>query len=340
MYKRREPATLCDKNFVAEVDGEQVGLYRLANSRGMSVAIMNHGGKVVSVCVPDKNGEPVDVVLGHDTFADYKASEEQYFGALCGRYANRIALGKFQIDGVAYELPINNGPNSLHGGVKGFNDVVWKVVRHSEQELLLAYTSADGEEGYPGALAVEVLYRVPTDRNALQIEYRATTSKPTVLNLTNHSYFNLSGEGDPSVHDHLLQIEATHYLPTDDTAIPYGPAEEVKGTPFDFTEPHPIGERIDEKLDQLVWARGYDHTYVLSKPEGSFAPVATCWSPKSGVRLTVATDQPGMQLYTGNWMSGNMRGKGRAVIQLGQRFVSKPSTSPIRPTTPNTLLPS
>lgn len=341
MANYRSPEALREGNFADNIEGKEVRLYHLQNRLGMSADIMNHGGKIVSLIVPDAQGRPVDVVLGHDSLADYCASEEQYFGAICGRYANRIARGKFSIGEESFELPVNNGPNSLHGGIKGFNDVAWEVVSSSERELVLQYVSADGEEGYPGELTTRVTYRLSETQNRLEIEYEATTTKPTVLNLTNHSYFNLSGEGDASVHDHILEIKAEYYLPTDETAIPYGEPESVAGTPFDFRTPHTIGERIDQNIDQLTWARGYDHTFVLDKVEGELAEVAICWSPKSGIRMSVITDQPGMQLYTGNWMSGNMRGKGSskyparsAVCFETQHFPDSPN----KPNYPSTLL--
>lgn len=298
------------ERFKGIVDNKAVALYTLKSSAGMEVDILNHGAKIVAIRVPDKDGQLVDVVLGHDSLDDYRSSEEQYFGAICGRYANRIAKGQFELDGKTYSLAVNNGPNALHGGVKGFNDVVWDVESHNASELVLTYTSIDGEEGYPGTLRVRVTYGLCPVSNNFSIDYEATTDQPTVLNLTNHTYFNLSGEGDPSVHDHLLYINANEYLPTDNTSIPYGQPEPVANTPFDFTTSHRIGDKIDVETDQLVWARGYDHTYIIDKPIGEMGVCAVCSSPKTEIQLTVKSDQPGMQLYTGNWMSGNMRGKG------------------------------
>lgn len=300
-------AKLNPEAFVATLEGKSIGLVSLVNKHGAEAHFINQGAKLVSLVVPSKNGF-TDVVIGHDSTADYLASEEAYFGAICGRYANRIAKGKFSLDGVEYQLAINNGPNALHGGIKGFNSVVWDIVEQGTQHVVFAYLSPDGEEGYPGNLSVEVKYTL-TDDNELCIDYKATTDKATILNLTNHAYFNLSGDGDASVHDHTLEIFADTYLPTDDTAIPYGQAEAVEGTAFDFRTPHLIGERIDTEIDQLVWARGYDHTFVLSKPIGKLGLAARASSPKTGITMEVYTDQPGVQLYTGNWMSGNMRGK-------------------------------
>ena len=329
------------ERFKGRVDGKEVALYTLSNANGIEIDILNLGAKIVAIRVPDREGKKVDIVLGHDRLQDYIESEEAYFGAICGRYANRITKGKFAIDGEEYSLLINNGPNALHGGKKGFNSVVWTVEQASASELVLSYISKDGEEGYPGELKVQVTYGLCPVTNNFVIAYEATTDKATVLNLTNHAYFNLSGEGDPSVHDHTLLINAKEYLPTDETAIPYGKPEAVAGTPFDFIEPRLIGERIDTDIDQLNWARGYDHTFILDKPLGEMGLCAVCSSPKSGIEMKIKTDQPGMQLYTGNWMSGNMRGKGdsryparSAVCFETQHYPDSPN----KPEYPSTLL--
>lgn len=294
--------------FSGNIDGKEVKMYVLTNSKGAEATVLNYGGKIVSLSVPDKNGKLVDVVLGHNNLDEYLSSEEPYFGAVCGRTGNRIAKGKFTLDGVTYQLAINNGPNNLHGGLKGFNAVVWDAKQIDGQTLELAYLSKDGEEGFPGNLNVKMIYKL-TDDNALEIDYIATTDKPTILNLTNHSYFNLSGEGDPSVNDHMLVMHASNYLPTDDTAIPYGKPETVKGTPFDFTSVHAIGERIEDDFEQLHFGKGYDHTFVLDKKDGEFALAVECYSPKTGIEMKVSTTEPGVQVYTGNWMSGNFEGK-------------------------------
>lgn len=300
-------ANLSPSRFVGEIDGKEVRLYTLINKNGAEAHFINQGAKLVSLMVPSRNGF-VDVVIGHDSLQEYVDSQEQYFGAICGRYANRIAKGTFTLDGVKYDLAINNGPNALHGGLSGFNVKVWDAIKESESKITFSYISKDGEEGYPGELSVKVTYTL-TDKNELVVDYKASTSKATVLNLTNHSYFNLSGDGDLSVHDHMLEINAKDYLPTDETAIPYGAPEAVEGTPFDFCTPHEIGERIDADIDQLKWARGYDHTFILNKPLGEYGLAARVSSPKTGIQMEIYTDQPGMQLYTGNWMSGEMRGK-------------------------------
>lgn len=333
-------AGLNPEKFSTQLEGKEVRLLSLRNKQGSEAHIINQGAKLVSLVVPNQSGGFTDVLIGHDSIEEYVHSEEAYFGAVCGRYANRIAKGKFTLEGKEYTLAVNNGPNALHGGLKGFNSVVWDILEKTENKVRLAYTSADGEEGYPGELHVEVTYTL-TDENELCIDYSAKSNQTTVLNLTNHAYFNLSGDGDQSVHDHTLEILADHYLPTDDTAIPYGKPEEVAGTPFDFRTPHLVGERIDTPIDQLVWARGYDHTFVLNKPLGKLGLAARVSSPKTGVRMEVFTDQPGVQLYTGNWMSGNMRGKhdhrypARAALCLETQHYPD---SPNRPEYPSTVL--
>lgn len=302
--------------FTGQVDGKEVQLYILKNSQGAEVTVINYGAKIVSLLVPDKDGKKVDVVLGHEGLAEYLKSEEPFFGAVCGRTGNRIAKGRFSLEGKDYQLAINNGPNNLHGGIKGFNAVVWDVKSVDKQTIELTYLSKDGEEGFPGNLQVYIKYHL-TDDNALEIEYSATTDKTTIINLTNHSYFNLSGEGDPSVYDHVLTLNAKTYLPTDETAIPYGKPAEVAGTPFDFTTPHEIGERIDADFEQIHIGKGYDHTFIIDKPLGAFAEFGECYSPKTRILMRMYTSEPGVQLYTGNWMTGNFSAK------KGHRYPSR-----------------
>lgn len=295
--------------FEKSVDGRQTGLYTLTNKRGCEVTVTNYGAKIVSLMVPDKSGQLTDVVLGHPSIDDYLTSQEPYFGAVCGRVGNRIAKGQFTLEGVTYQLAVNNGPNHLHGGLKGFNAQVWEVKRVSDSSIELFYLSPDGEEGYPGNLQVTIIYNL-TEDNALDIIYKAETDKTTILNLTNHSYFNLSGQGDPSIGDHLLMLNAETYLPTDETAIPYGDPQSVKDTPMDFTEPFSIGERINDNFEQLHFGNGYDHTFVLEKPSPEeYAYAGICESPKTGIKMEIYTTEPGLQLYTGNWMTGNFAGK-------------------------------
>lgn len=329
-------------NFQKLVDGKNTELCILSNKQGAELVVLNYGAKIVSLMVPDRDGRLRDVVTGHNSIEEYLTSEEPYFGAICGRYGNRIAKGRFTLDGVTYDqLPINNGPNCLHGGIKGFNSVVWDMKQTDAQTVELCYTSEDGEEGFPGELKTVVTYHL-SDENEVEIRYRAETSKPTVLNLTNHSYFNLSGAGDPYVGDHLLTINADYYLPTDETAIPYGPKEAVEGTPMDFRTPHTVGERINEPFEQLKFGKGYDHTYILNKEKADdYAFCARCSSPKTGIVMEVYTSQPGVQLYTGNWMTGNFVGKN------GQRYPERAALcletqhfpdSPNKPEYPSTVL--
>lgn len=329
-------------DFNKDIDGKQTALCILTNKRGAEVTITNYGAKIVSLMVADAFGKMTDVVTGHNTIEEYLTSEEPYFGAICGRYGNRIAGGKFTLDGVVYDkLAINNGPNSLHGGIKGFNSVVWDMKQLDPQTVELFYSSADGEEGFPGKLDTTIRYRL-TDDNEVEICYHAVTDKPTVLNLTNHSYFNLSGQGDPSVYDHKLTINADYYLPTDNTAIPYGPKAEVAGTPMDFRTPFEVGARIDEDFEALNFGKGYDHTYILNKEhEKGLSFCARCESPKTGIIMDVFTTEPGVQLYTGNWMTGNFAGKGgkhypaRAALCLETQHYPD---SPNKPEYPSTVL--
>ena len=317
MKNKNTLSGLSFSNFIKSIDGKETALYALRNAGGAELAITNYGAKTVSLMVPDQAGNMTDVVTGHNSIDEYLTSEEPYFGAICGRYGNRIAKGRFTLDGVTYDkLPINNGPNCLHGGIKGFNAHVWDARQTDTQTIELTYVSADGEEGFPGTLTTTVTYHL-TDSNEVVINYRATTDKPTVLNLTNHSYFNLSGAGDPSVNDHRLTINADYYLPTDQTAIPYGPKERVEGTPMDFRQPHEVGERIDEPFEQLIFGKGYDHTYILNKEGDELSFCARCESPKTGIVMEVYTTQPGVQLYTGNWMTGDFAGKN------GQRYPAR-----------------
>ena len=341
MKNKNTLSGLAVANFSKQIDGKETMLCILTNKKGAELTITNYGAKTVSLMVPDRSGKLTDVVTGHNSLDDYLVSEEPYFGAICGRYGNRIAKGTFTLDGIVYDkLAINNGPNSLHGGLKGFNSVVWDANQTNDQTVELKYTSADGEEGFPGTLQTTVTYHL-TDDNEVVIMYQAVTDKPTVLNLTNHSYFNLSGAGDPSVADHTLTINADYYLPTDETAIPYGAPEKVEGTPMDFRTPYLVGARIDEPTDQLTWARGYDHTYILNKEEGELGFCARLQSPKTGIIMETYTTQPGVQLYTGNWMTGNFEGKN------GQRYPARAALcletqhfpdSPNKPEYPSTVL--
>lgn len=332
MKKKTTRSGLHTADFDGQTDGKEIKLCLLTNKNGTELAILNYGAKIVSLTIQSKNGEDTDVVTGHNSINEYLSSEEPYFGAICGRYGNRIANGRFELDGNLYDgLAINNGPNNLHGGIKGFHAVVWDMKQTDAQTVELKYTSADGEEGFPGKLQTTVAYHL-SDENEVTISYHALTDKPTVLNLTNHSYFNLSGAGDPYIGDHLLTIHADYYLPTDRTAIPYGPKAPVEGTPMDFRSPRAVGARIHEPFEQLVFGKGYDHTYVLNKEGGELALCARCVSPKTGIAMDVFTTEPGVQLYTGNWLTGNFAGKngrpypGRSALCLEtQHFPDSPN---------------
>jgi aldose 1-epimerase len=294
--------------------GKPVDLYTLTNDAGMEVSITNYGGTVVSLKVPNSDGKPEDVVLGYDRLEDYEDGQS-FFGGTIGRYANRIAHGKFTLDGKVYCLPRNSDGNTLHGGVDGFNKRVWlakDVSGNSGQALQITYLSRDGEEGFPGDLSVTATFTLPANRNELRIDYAATTnSKGTILNLTNHSFFNLSGAGKEDISDHQLMLNAQQFIPVDADLIPTGKFEEAAGTPFDFTRTTAIGYRIGEDNEQLKFGHGYDHTWALDHPQpGSLELAAEAYDPKSGRMLFVYTTEPGVHLYTGNFLNGTVRGKG------------------------------
>lgn len=292
------------ENFHEIVDGKQVNLYKLSNENGLEVYITNYGGFIVSLLVPDKEGKLCDVVLGYENLDGYINAPEKYLGSVIGRYGNRIAKGCFHLEGKEYKLAVNNGPNHLHGGLEGFNRKVWDVLSCDEREIVLGYTSKDGEEGYPGTLKVIMTYTLTKD-NDLKIDYLAETDKTTVVGLTNHAFFNLSGAGNETVMDHSLMINADFYTPTDDTLIPTGEILKVDGTPLDFKVSHLIGERINADFLPLKYGKGYDHNFVLSKSYyGELSHAATASSPVTGIQLDVYTTEPGVQLYTGNWLSG------------------------------------
>ena len=306
--KNPKPSIKTD-SFHKLVDGKQVELYSLKNKNGLIATITNYGGRVVSLMVPDKTGKMEDVVLGYESIDGYLGAAEQYFGGSIGRYGNRIAKGTFILDSVKYNLAINNAPNSLHGGVKGFSAKVWTAVKKADNEVELTLVSADMEEGYPGELKVKVNYHL-TDANELSITYRAESSKPTVLNLTNHSYFNLHGAGNGDILDHEVFLNADKYTPVDSTLIPTGKIESVIGTPFDFTTPIAIGARINEKNEQLKFGLGYDHNFVLNKTDGKVVTLAaSVYDPQSGRFMEVFTNEPGVQFYSGNFLKGKEIGK-------------------------------
>jgi len=288
------------KDFKNQRQGRDIDLYYLG-SDSLHVAITNYGARIVSLLVKDKHGNWVDVVVGFSTLDGYLNANEIYHGAVIGRYANRIAKGKFKLNDQYYTLNINNGPNHLHGGPNGFHDVVWEVKEAGERHLVLHYLSKDGEEGYPGNLDLSVTYKL--EKNDLIIEYKASSDKDTILNITNHAYFNLNGQGTGGIYDHELFIDANHYTPVDEALIPTGEIAPVSSTPFDFLQPKKIGANIEEEHQQIEYGNGFDHNYVLNKGY-DFGLAARAFSNSSGITLEVLTDQPGIQFYTGNFMKG------------------------------------
>lgn len=304
-------AGMTKKSFGKTPDGAEITLYSLTNASGMEVGIINYGAIVISIKVPDRAGKFGDVVLGFDSLDGYEA-DNPYFGAIVGRYGNRIAKGEFKLDGKTYTLAKNNGPNSLHGGVKGFNKAVWTARDVSTPDLpavRLTYLSKDGEEGYPGNLTVEVTYSL-TAHNELKIDYSLSTDKDTVANVTNHSYFNLAGEGSGDVLKHDLTVNADKFTPVDDTLIPTGELKNVAGTPFDFRKSTAIGARIDQDDEQLKFGKGYDHNWILNRAAGAPPSLAArVYEPTTGRVLEVWTTQPGVQFYSGNFLDGTIHGK-------------------------------
>jgi aldose 1-epimerase len=290
-----------------KADGKPVELYTLTNAKGMKAQIMTYGATLTGLWVPDRDGKLADVVLGFDDLQGYLKGHP-FFGSTVGRVANRIAKGKFTLDGREYKLFVNNGPNTLHGGKKGFDKVIWTAAPVKGNAVKFTYKSSDGEEGYPGNLTASVTYTL-TDDNELRLDYEATADKATPVNLTNHSYFNLAGQGSGTILGHELTLEADKYTPPDDTLIPTGEIKAVKGTPLDFTTPHTIGERIDQLKDKTG---GYDHNFVLNGGGKKLAPAARVREPKSGRVMEVLTTEPGVQLYTGNFLDGKLQGKGGA----------------------------
>lgn len=301
--------TLKKEAFGKNQFGEPVELFKLTNRSGIRIRIMNHGGTIVSLEVPDKNGKLADIVLGHDTAAEY-VQETPFFGCATGRFANRIKDGKFTLDGIEYTLAQNNGPNCLHGGLRGFDKMIWdSEMLPEENAVRMTYISADGEEGFPGEVKTVMTYTL-TDASELKIDYTAETTQPTPYNITNHSYFNLAGHDAGFCGAQILTINTDRFLPTDEISIPYGKEEPVAGTPFDFRTPHAIGERIDADHEQLRLAGGYDHNLCLNKKTaGELSFCARAEDPASGRVMEVYTTEPGVQFYTGNFLNGTLRGK-------------------------------
>jgi aldose 1-epimerase len=305
-----KPMKITTERFGATPQGRDVTLFSLKNDGGLEAKITNYGGIITTINVPDRAGKLADIVLGHDTLEAY-LNRSRYFGALIGRYANRIAHGQFSLNGDTYRLATNNGQNHLHGGLKGFDKVVWEAGELTDG-VQLRYLSHDGEEGYPGNVQATVNYRV-TPANELSIEYQATTDRETIINLTNHSYFNLAGGG--TILDHELTINAEAFTPVDKGLIPTGELRPVHGTPMDFTSPLPVGARIKADYEQLRLAGGYDHNFVLRQGNDQFRRAATIHEPGSGRVMEVSTTQPGMQFYSGNFLDGTIVGK-RGVLYV------------------------
>ena len=323
-------------------DGRPVDLYTLTNSQGMEVRAMTYGGIIVSLRVPDKTGKFDDVVLGHDTLDGYLVNPP-YFGVIVGRYANRIGNATFTLDGVKYTLAKNDGPNSLHGGLNGFNKQVWEAKPFKDTTgvgVAFSYLSKDGEEGYPGNLKVKVSY-VLTDENQLVIDYEATTDKATPLNLSQHSYFNLAGEGSGDILGHHLMLNADRFTPVDKTLIPTGEIRPVQGTPMDFTTPTAIGARINDNYEQLVVGRGYDHNFVINRKDNGLILAARVHEPTSGRVLEVFTTEPAVQFYSGNFLDGTITGKHGHVYKQRNGFCLETQhypDSPNHPDFPSTIL--
>lgn len=327
-------------NFETEVNGKQTQLFVLTNTAGMEVCISNYGGRIVSIMVPDKDGTMKDVALGFDSIDDY-VNIDNNFGATIGRYGNRIANGKITVDGVEYNLPQNNGNHTLHGGDEGFDTKVFDAVQTDDQTVELSYTSIDGEAGFPGNLHSKVTMTL-TEDNAIDIQYEAKTDKKTVVNLTNHSYFNLSGNPENTILAHELMIDANGFTPIDDTFMTTGEIADVEGTDMDFRTPTAVGERINNyDFDQLKNGDGYDHNWVLNNPGDITIPAATVYCSTTGIELSVYTTEPGMQVYTGNFLDGTVTGKKGIVYNKRTAIcleTQKYPDSPNKPDWPSTYL--
>ncbi len=317
-------------------DGQAVDLDTLTNAQGMEIRAMSFGGIILSLRVPDKQGRLGDVVLGYNNLEGYLTASP-YFGAIIGRYGNRIAKGSFTLEGVEYKLAVNNGPNHLHGGLKGFDKVVWHAEPFKNKAgvgVIFTRTSPDGDEGYPGKLAVKITYTL-TDQDELILDYNATTDKATPVNLTQHTYFNLAGEGSGDILGHVLMLNADRFTPIDSTLIPTGEIRPVKGTPLDFTKPTAIGARINQKDEQLAFGQGYDHNFVINRTGPGLVLAARVTEPTSGRLLEVYTTQPGVQFYSGNFLDGTITGKSGHTYPRRSGFCLETQHYPDSPNHPN-----
>lgn len=332
--------TLDTLAFSKIIDGKKASSYEIGNGR-INAHFTNYGARIVGLWIADKDGVPTDVVVGFKNIDSYLKSTESYFGATIGRYGNRIAKGKFTLDGVEYKIPLNNGQNALHGGKKGFNDVVWDVEQPDGKTLIFTYFSKDGEEGFPGNLTTKVTYSI-TDNNELKIEYEASTDKKTPVNLTNHAFFNLNGEGSGDILNHSVQIFADKFNPVDSTLIPTGQLQSVLNTPLDFNSAKTIGERINADNEQLKFGNGYDHNYIFSgKKENEMWHAATVKGDKSGIKMDIFTQEPGMQFYSGNFMQGKNTFKNGSTDDFRTAFAMETQhfpDSPNQPSFPSTVL--
>ena len=332
------------ESFGATPEGVPVDLYTVTNASGTEVRTMTYGGIILSLRVPDRNGKLGDVVLGYDALAGYLEASP-YFGSIIGRYGNRIARGRFTLDGKEYTLATNNGPNALHGGVKGFDKVVWSAEPFENESgvgAVFSYSSPDGEEGYPGTLQAKVTYTLAKDADTLSFDYHAVTDKATPVNLTQHTYFNLAGDGAGDILGHELMLMASRFMPVDSTLIPTGELRDVAGTPFDFRTPHTIGERIGADDEQIRFGGGYDHNFVLDRTEGgSLQQAARVYEPTSGRVMEVSTTEPGVQFYSGNFLDGSIAGKGGHIYRHRTGFCLETQhypDSPNRSEFPSTIL--
>ena len=312
-------------------DGTSVDLYTLTSSE-VKARIATYGARIVAIETADREGNIADIVLGHNSTEEYLQGKDPYLGVVAGRFANRIGKGQFTLGGKQYQTTLNNGPNMLHGGAEGFNRRNWQA-NQVPNGVEFTLVSPDGDQGFPGTLTAHVRYTL--DGNRLRIEYAATTDKPTIVNLTNHAYFNLSGEGNPSILDHVLTLDADHYTPIDATLIPTGEIAAVRGTPFDFTQPERVGERIGEENEQLHRAGGYDHNWVVRGDAGTLRPAAEMYEPTSGRVLKVLTTEPGIQFYSGNFLDGARTGKSGAKYVKRSGFCLETQHFPDSPNHPN-----